>query len=97
MSNRKNKNSNTNQTTGNSHNDFNSFRSCQPFGSEMTESKLSVAALALHGCDECYRRRMAGRVERFWFLKNKAHQKISLRRASITISYVISCAYGNFP
>ncbi len=53
MSNRKNKNS---KTTGNSHNDFNSFRSCQPFGSAMRESKLSVAALALHGCDERNRR-----------------------------------------
>ena len=55
MSNRKN-NTKSKKTTGNSHNDFNSFRSCQPFGSAMTESKLSVAALALHGCDERNRR-----------------------------------------
>ena len=40
MSNRKN-NTKSKKTTGNSHNDFNSFRSCQPFGSAMTESKLS--------------------------------------------------------
>ena len=49
MSNRKNKNSNTNQTTGNSHNDFNSFRSCQPFGSAMKVSKLSAVADVWHG------------------------------------------------
>ena len=76
MSNRKNKNSKTNQTTGNSHNDFNSFRSCQPFGSAMPESKLSVAALALHGCDECYRRRMAGGV-----LHRGVHRLGSRKRA----------------
>jgi hypothetical protein len=62
MSNRKN-NTKSKKTTGNSHNDFNSFRieALEPrllqqvanlSARQCQKSKLSVAALVLHGCDE---------------------------------------------